>query len=122
VSGRLRLAGAGLAADYLDVRQKRTEMINQFAGLMCGYDAILWPTVANVAPAIAALTKDEDYARLNGLALRNAAVVNFLDGCAASIPMQAEGKAPTGLMVVGSGGSDQEVLKAGHFLSEFLAG
>lgn len=121
VSGRLALAGAGLAADYLDVRQRRAEMISEFSAVTQGFDAILWPTVANVAPAIAALTKDEDYARLNGVALRNAAVVNFLDGCAVSIPMQAAGQAPTGLMVVGAGGADAAVLKAGHFLGEYLA-
>lgn len=122
VSGRLRLAGAGLAADYLDVRKRRAEMVAEFAALTQGFDAVLWPTVANVAPAISALKKDEDYARLNGVALRNAAVVNFLDGCAVSIPMQAKGKAPTGLMVVGAGGSDATVLKVAQVLSEYLAG
>lgn len=121
VSGRLRLAGAGLAADYLDVRQRRSQMIGEFSSLMHGFDAILWPTTANVAPPIAALTKDEDYARLNGLALRNAAVVNFLDGCAVSIPMQAEGQAPTGLMVVGAQGLDASILVVGDHLAGYLA-
>ena len=122
VSSRLRLAGAGLAADYLDVRKRRAEMVMEFSALIQGFDAVLWPTVANVAPAIASLKKDEDYARLNGLALRNAAVVNFLDGCAVSIPMQAKGKAPTGLMLVGAGGSDATILKVAQVLSEYLAG
>ncbi len=121
VSGRLRLAGAGLAADYLDVRKRRAEMIGEFSAVAAGFDAILWPTVPNVAPAIAALTKDEDYARLNGVSLRNAAVVNFLDGCAVSIPMQAQGQAPTGLMVVGAGGADATVLKAAHGLAQYLS-
>jgi aspartyl-tRNA(Asn)/glutamyl-tRNA(Gln) amidotransferase subunit A len=122
VSGRLRLAGAGLAADYLDVLKKRREMSREFSSLMGGFDAILWPTVLNVAPPISALAKDDDYARLNGQSLRNASVVNFLDGCAISVPMQAAGQAPTGLMVVGASGCDVSVLKAAHFVSECLAG
>jgi aspartyl-tRNA(Asn)/glutamyl-tRNA(Gln) amidotransferase subunit A len=122
VSGRLKLAGAGLAVDYLDVRKRRHDMVKEFAALIEGYDAVLWPTVPNVAPAISALAKDEDYARLNGLSLRNASIVNFLDGCAASIPMNGRGQAPTGLMVVGAGGSDAQVLNTSHFLSAFLAG
>ncbi len=121
VSGRLKLAGAGLAADYLDVLAKRRAMILAFSDLARGYDAMIWPSVANVAPAIAALAKDEDYARLNGLALRNAAVVNFLDGCAVSIPMQAKGEAPTGLMVVGETGADAAILNVADVLSGHLA-
>jgi aspartyl-tRNA(Asn)/glutamyl-tRNA(Gln) amidotransferase subunit A len=121
VSGRLRLAGAGLATDYLEVRQRRAEMIREFSALMHGFDAILWPTVPNVAPPISALVKDDEYARLNGLSLRNASVVNFLDGCAVSIPMHAAGQAPTGLMVVGAHGTDAAILKVAHFLGSYLA-
>jgi hypothetical protein len=45
------------------------------------------PTVAITAPPIAAFDKDEDYRRLNALLLRNTSVVNFLDGCAVSLPI-----------------------------------
>ena len=58
------------------------------------------PTVPFVAPGIAELEADEElYFRINGAALRNPSVINFLDGCAVSLPCQAEGAAPVGLMV-----------------------
>jgi len=36
--------------------------------------------------------------------------VNFLDGCAATLPCQAKGSAPVGLMVCGPAMSDRHVL------------
>lgn len=64
------------------------------------YDALLMPTVPFIAPTIAELEADEaTYFRVNGAALRNPSVINFLDGCAVSLPCQAEGQAPVGLMV-----------------------
>jgi aspartyl-tRNA(Asn)/glutamyl-tRNA(Gln) amidotransferase subunit A len=58
------------------------------------------PTVPFIAPRIADLEADEDaYFRVNGAALRNPSVINFLDGCAVSLPCSAQGQAPVGLMV-----------------------
>jgi len=67
------------------------------------------PTVAITAPPIAAFAKDQDYRRLNALILRNTSVINFLDGCAATLPTQREGP-PVGLMVVGQHGADHRLL------------
>jgi aspartyl-tRNA(Asn)/glutamyl-tRNA(Gln) amidotransferase subunit A len=47
------------------------------------------PTVPVIAPRIAELTADDDYLRMNALVLRNSTLVNFLDGCAISIPIHA---------------------------------
>ena len=44
------------------------------------------------------------------LILRNPAMVNILDCCSISIPMHRPGDAPTGLMVVGQGGTDRRTL------------
>ena len=57
-----------------------------------GLDAFVCPTVPLVAPPIDALSDDEEYARINLLMLRNPAVVNLLDGCAVSVPMQTKAK------------------------------
>jgi aspartyl-tRNA(Asn)/glutamyl-tRNA(Gln) amidotransferase subunit A len=54
------------------------------------------PTIASVAPGEA---RDAEFFRVNGLLLRNPSVVNMLDGCAISIPCQASGDAPVGLML-----------------------
>jgi aspartyl-tRNA(Asn)/glutamyl-tRNA(Gln) amidotransferase subunit A len=68
------------------------------------------PTVAITAPPIAAFERDEDYRHLNALILRNPSVINFLDRCAITIPIQPAGTAPVGLMVIGEHGADRRLL------------
>ncbi|MBO1504769.1 MAG: amidase [Serratia proteamaculans] len=76
-----------------------------------GFDALLMPTVPMVAPTIAELEADEDaYFRINGAALRNPSVINFLDGCALSLPCQSPGAAPVGLMLAGLPLQDEALL------------
>ena len=53
---------------------------------------------------------DNDYFRWNMLILRNVGIVNFLDGCAVSLPCQEAGKAPVGLSVCGAALADRHVL------------
>ncbi|WP_337065178.1 amidase [Rouxiella badensis] len=80
--------------------QQRTDWQQRVSARVQQYDALLMPTVPFVAPGIAELEADEElYFRINGAALRNPSVINFLDGCAVSLPCQAEGAAPVGLMV-----------------------
>jgi aspartyl-tRNA(Asn)/glutamyl-tRNA(Gln) amidotransferase subunit A len=67
------------------------------------------PTVAITAPPIAAFERDEDYRRLNALLLRNTSVINFLDCCAITVPVQTAGP-PVGLMIVGEHGADHHLL------------
>jgi aspartyl-tRNA(Asn)/glutamyl-tRNA(Gln) amidotransferase subunit A len=45
------------------------------------------------------------------LALRNSSIVNFLDGCAISIPCQEPGTAPVGLTVFGLRNTDKRLLE-----------
>ena len=122
VSGRLRSVSTALAVDYLDLVSARRGMIEAFAKLAADYDALVWPSVANVAPPIAALSRDDEYARLNGVSLRNAAVVNFVDGCAVTIPMNHANQAPTGLMICGGGGFDQQILAAAARCAGLVSG
>jgi aspartyl-tRNA(Asn)/glutamyl-tRNA(Gln) amidotransferase subunit A len=68
------------------------------------------PTIPITAPPMAAFDKDEDYWRLNARILRNAAIVNFLDRCAITLPIEPPGTAPVGLMVVGRHGDDRRLL------------
>jgi aspartyl-tRNA(Asn)/glutamyl-tRNA(Gln) amidotransferase subunit A len=48
---------------------------------------------------------------VNGLVLRNPAVINLLDGCAISIPNHEEGEPPTGLMLACAGGLDRQLFR-----------
>ncbi len=109
------LRGADIsAADYVDVLSARARMIEESARIAAPYDALLMPTVAVVAPPIAPLEKDDElYTRTNLAILRNTSLVNFLDGCALSIPCQPPGSAPVGLMLVGQSGADRRLLAAG---------
>jgi aspartyl-tRNA(Asn)/glutamyl-tRNA(Gln) amidotransferase subunit A len=109
------LRGADMSAgDYIEVLAQRTAMIADGARLAAPYDALLMPTVAMVAPAIAPLeTDDQLYGKTNLAILRNPSVVNFLDGCALSIPCHRHGEGPVGLMVVGQSGEDRRLLAVG---------
>ena len=109
------LRGADMsAADYIDVLTERAAMIAESARLAAPYDALLMPTVAVIAPAIAPLEADDQlYGKTNLVILRNTAVVNFLDGCALSIPSEEPGTAPVGLMAVGQSGEDRRLLAVG---------
>jgi aspartyl-tRNA(Asn)/glutamyl-tRNA(Gln) amidotransferase subunit A len=69
------------------------------------------PTTPCVAPPIAEVDRsDDDYFRWNMLILRNVGIVNFLDGCAATVPCHEPGAAPVGLSVCGVALADRHVL------------
>ena len=110
------------AADYVQLAWRRQDFIARVTARITDFDALLMPTVAIVAPPIAAFAKDEDYWRLNGRILRNTSLINFLDGCAASLPIQRAGEAPVGLMVVGRHGEDRRLLQIAHSLETALDG
>ncbi len=109
------LHGAGVrAADYIDVLNARARLIAESAALAAPFDAWLMPTVAITAPAIAPLEADDElYNRIDYQVLRNTSVMNFLDGCALTIPCQEPGAAPVGLTVAGQGGEDRRLLAVG---------
>ncbi|NGM87778.1 amidase [Parapusillimonas sp. SGNA-6] len=110
------------AADYIELLQTRERWKAGVAARLAYYDALLLPTVPVVAPTIASLeASDEDYFVANGLMLRNPGLINFLDGCALSLPCHADGTAPVGLMVAGIANTDQRILDVGLALEQLLA-
>ncbi|SDY13530.1 aspartyl-tRNA(Asn)/glutamyl-tRNA(Gln) amidotransferase subunit A [Collimonas sp. OK242] len=110
------------AADLIDLFASRKQWIAAVERRISGYDALLMPTVPVVAPAIAALEASDDaYYAANGLILRNPSVINFLDGCALSLPCHAAGEAPVGLMLAGAGGNDRKILEIGLAVEAALA-
>lgn len=95
----------------------------EIGALMAPFDAFLMPTSPCIAPAIAeAIASDDAYFRWNGRILRNTGLVNFLDGCAATLPCQAKGEAPVGLMVSGVAMADRHVLAVARAVEGVLAG
>ena len=105
------LAGAEMsAADYFALIQARRRIIAGFVADMAPYDALMLPTVPIAPPPIAAFARDEDYRRLNFLLLRNPSAINFLDGCAISLPCHAPGAPPAGLMLAAPAMQDARLL------------
>ena len=99
------------AADYVALGFLRRAFIAEVEALAAPFDAFLMPTVPCVAPLIAeAQASDEAYFRWNARILRNNGLVNFLDGCAVSLPCHERGRAPVGLMVCGVAGADRRIL------------
>ena len=106
VAARILKGAEQSAAEYLEVLAARQDLIRQARHAMGGFDALIFPAVPIVAPKLIELAEDDDYVRLNALALRNTSVANFMDTCAISIPMHRPGDAPAGLNVLGHAGKD----------------
>ena len=99
------------AADYLALGDLRAAYLREVAAAAAPHDAIVMPTMPCTPPSIAeASASDDDYFRWNFRMLRNCGLVNFLDGCAVSLPCHPRGAAPVGLMVCGVAGTDRHIL------------
>jgi aspartyl-tRNA(Asn)/glutamyl-tRNA(Gln) amidotransferase subunit A len=108
--------------EYVELGLMREAYMNEIGALMAPFDAFLIPTAPCVAPTIAqADESDEAYFRWNSRILRNTGLVNFLDGCAATLPCHAPGDAPVGLMMCGVAMSDRHVLAAARSVEGAIA-
>ena len=122
VAQRIRRGEAMSAADYIALIAARADWIGRMQQLLAGFDAMLSPTVPMVAPPLAPLlSSDSRFFAINALLLRNPSVVNMLDGCALSLPCQAAGQMPVGMMVWGPALSDDTVLGVSLSLEHALA-
>jgi aspartyl-tRNA(Asn)/glutamyl-tRNA(Gln) amidotransferase subunit A len=110
VRQRIEKGAAQSAADYIELGQRRAETIASTRARCAGFDALVMPTVPKVAPTFAEVETEEGFTRLNILMLRNPSIINFLDGCAVSIPCHQAGEAPVGLMLAGFAGQDRRLL------------
>ena len=110
------------AGDYVELGRLREAYMREVDALAAPYDAMLMPTVPSVAPTLEeAGARDEDYFRWILRVMRNVGLINFLDGCAATLPCHAPGTAPVGLMVAGSALADRHVLAVAATIERVLA-
>lgn len=110
------------AADYIQLQQTRSRWIAAVEQRLAHHDALLMPTTPIIAPRIQDLQdSDAAYFKANGLILRNPTLINFLDGCALSIPCHPHGTAPVGLMIAGPKLRDGHILDAGLALEQLLS-
>jgi aspartyl-tRNA(Asn)/glutamyl-tRNA(Gln) amidotransferase subunit A len=122
VAKRVLLGKDLSAADYVDFNLLRASYQREVEALLAPYDAFLLPTTPCIAPPIAEVNaSDEAYFRWNGRILRLVGLVNFLDGCAVSLPCHARGTAPVGLMVSGPAMSDRRILAVAAAIEGALA-
>jgi len=121
VSARIKMGGSLSAADYIDLQAARRAWIAQMEELLTPYDALIMPTIPIVAPRLADLeASDELYFAANYLVLRNPSSINFLDGCAVSLPCHAPGTLPVGLMVAGAAMQDAKILAVARAIESSL--
>ena len=110
------------AADYIRLCWRRAKLVERASALFATYDALLMPTCPVVAPRIDEIERDDDaFWRCNALLLRNTALVNFLDGCAATLPIQPPGGAPVGLMAIGGPFDDHRLLAVAAAIESTLS-
>ena len=132
VRSRIERGASMSAADYLDLLAARRQWIESMQTAIAPYDALLSPTVPMTAPTIASVAPadgmnaeldaqhDAEFFRVNGLLLRNTAVINMLDGCALSLPCHAANELPTGLMVWHAALHDDAVLQISAAIEQIL--
>jgi aspartyl-tRNA(Asn)/glutamyl-tRNA(Gln) amidotransferase subunit A len=122
VAARIALGEPVSAGDYIRMLQRRRDWIARVERRLEGFDAFVCPTVPLVAPPLAGLlASDEAFFKANGLLLRNTLPVNFLDGCAISLPCHAPGELPVGLMLAAPHGADAQLATAALAVEAALA-
>ena len=118
---RIRRGQEQTGVDYVELVIARRNLIAAVETRTRDFDALVMPTTPIIPPRIDELASDGDYARINGLALRNPSVINMLDGCAISLPMQTADEPPMGLMLAASSGRDHALMRIAASVEALLA-
>jgi aspartyl-tRNA(Asn)/glutamyl-tRNA(Gln) amidotransferase subunit A len=110
---RTRLGQTITMPDYIAIIEARERLIAEVNSLV-GDSLVAYPSVAHVAPPIAALEANDDlFVATNGKTLRNTMLGNFLDWCGVSIPCgTGEADMPVGLLLSATAGRDEALLAA----------
>lgn len=125
VAARILRGASMRACDYMDLLRGRTAWIARMSQRLTGLDAMLSPTVPITAPlredVAPGEARDEAFFRANGLLLRNPSAINFLDGCALSLPCHQADELPVGLMLWHGPMHDHTLLQLGLEVEAALA-
>jgi aspartyl-tRNA(Asn)/glutamyl-tRNA(Gln) amidotransferase subunit A len=122
VASRIRRGANQSAADYIALVEARRSLVERASARLAGIDALVMPTVVMLSPRIADLADDEAFTRTNLLVLRNPTLINMIDGCAISLPIDAADDAPAGLTLAGPAGADHRLLAIAAAAEAVLAG
>ena len=118
---RIRMGEGASPLQYQELLARRQAWIHRMTTVLSGVDAVICPTVPIVAPPTEeALASHDAFFRVNGLLLRNTALFNFMDGCSISLPCQAPGELPVGLMLSAVRGRDEHLLSIAAEIEKIL--
>ena len=103
VAARIQRGAQMKACEFMDLVRGRKPWIEHMGRALTGVDAVLSPTVPITAPLLDSVApgreRDEAFFRVNALLLRNPSAINFLDGCAITLPCHLPDEHPVGLML-----------------------
>ncbi|MEI6001048.1 amidase [Paraburkholderia bengalensis] len=118
---RLRTGEGRSAADYIELLAARKRFVRQAQSRLAKFDAWLMPTVAVVPPEVARVELDDEaFFSVNAKVLRNTSVVNFMDGCALTVPCHQENELPVGISICGPALADASILSIGRSIEALL--
>ena len=114
VVSRARLGANISMPDYVTLSAARERLIAETEAAVGQGALIVFPTIAQVAPPIEPLLRDDDvFFAHNARTLRNTSIGNFLDWCGVSIPCgTGEAGMPVGFLLSGLTGQDEALLAA----------
>jgi aspartyl-tRNA(Asn)/glutamyl-tRNA(Gln) amidotransferase subunit A len=122
VGKRISMGTTLTGADFVELLQLRAAFMQEIEAVAAPYDAIVMPAVPCVAPTIAETEASEEaYFRWNFRIMRNNGLINFLDGCAVTLPCHEPGAAPVGFMVCGTAMSDRRILAVAAAIERALS-
>lgn len=103
VAARIQRGSQMKACEFMDLVRGRKQWVDRMGRALTGVDAVLSPTVPITAPLLDSVApgseRDEAFFRVNALLLRNPSAINFLDGCAITLPCHLFDELPVGLML-----------------------
>lgn len=101
-----------------EARSRRTEAIRAFKEMAGKFDILIAPTSPIVAPLLADI--EDNMGKFGPQLLQNTRAVNWVDGCAATIPMNIYGTPGTGLTLFGPAGTDWHVLEMASLIDKVI--
>ena len=121
VRARIELGRPISAADYIEMLQRRAELVRAIDDRLSELDVLAMPTTPIVAPKLSEVATYETFMPKNLLLLRNTGLVNFFDLCAISLPLPRDGGLPVGLMLVGRRGADRRLFQIAAAVERLFA-
>ncbi len=121
VANRFMNGASVLAADYIDLINARSNLINRCNSRTKDFDAFIMPTLPLTAPPISSFENNSSiWLETNKRLIRNPGIANLLDRCAISIPCAEPGNAPVGISLVGECMGDQHLFSIALEIEKIL--